>query len=74
MTYTHNIFVYYYQCLERKYYSKRLIIINEIKRVAKEQDFTLEEAVVTIENLRISLEGCSLDKLGKTIQAKNKQQ
>ncbi|KAI9325044.1 hypothetical protein BD770DRAFT_450187 [Pilaira anomala] len=56
---------------ERKYYSKRLITINEIKRVAEEQDITLEGAVEVIENLRNSLEGCSLDKLGKTIQAKN---
>ncbi|KAI9365161.1 transcriptional activator of glycolytic enzymes-domain-containing protein [Pilaira anomala] len=42
---------------ERKYYSKCLIIINEIKRVTEEQDITLEEAVEVIENLRISLEG-----------------
>ncbi|KAI9325988.1 transcriptional activator of glycolytic enzymes-domain-containing protein [Pilaira anomala] len=42
---------------DAKYYSKRLIIINEIKRVVEEQDITLEGAVEVIENLRNSLEG-----------------
>ena len=60
--------------LERKYYSKRLVIINEICKISEERSISLEDAAQAIENERVSLQGCSLDKLSKTINTRNKQQ
>lgn len=59
--------------LERKYYSKRLIIINEIRKIAEERNISLEDAAQAVENERVSLQGCSLDKLSKIISSRNKQ-
>ena len=59
--------------LERKYYSKRLIIINEIRKIAEERNISLEDAAQAVENDRVSLQGCSLDKLSKIISSRNKQ-
>ena len=59
--------------LERKYYSKRLIIINEIRKIAEERNISLEDAAQAVENDRVSLQGCSLDKLSKIISRRNKQ-
>jgi hypothetical protein len=50
-----------------------LIIINEVKKTAEEKNLSLEEAAQVVENERISLQGCSLDKLCKTINTRNKQ-
>ncbi|KAG2210632.1 hypothetical protein INT45_006358 [Circinella minor] len=59
---------------ERKYYSKRLVIINEIRKISEERSISLEDAAQAVENERISLQGCSLDKLSKVINSRNKQQ
>jgi hypothetical protein len=50
-----------------------LIIINEIKKIAEEKNLSLEEAAQAVENERISLQACSLDKLSKIIHARNKE-
>ncbi|KAI9470596.1 MAG: transcriptional activator of glycolytic enzymes-domain-containing protein [Benjaminiella poitrasii] len=39
---------------ERKYYSKRLVIVNEIKKVASDGNLSLEEAAVVVEDERRS--------------------
>jgi selenophosphate synthetase-related protein len=69
-------FIYIIRCYisERKYYSKRLVIIEEIKKVAEEREVPLADAAQVIENERISLGGCSLDKLSKIIKERNRQQ
>lgn len=59
----------------RQYYSKRLVLVNEIKKIATDIGITLEEAVSIVENERIdAFQGCSLDKIYKCINIRNKQQ
>ncbi|KAG2215935.1 hypothetical protein INT45_001777 [Circinella minor] len=37
--------------------------VNEIRKIAEERSISLEDAVQAVENERVSLQGCSLDKL-----------
>jgi Transcriptional activator of glycolytic enzymes len=58
---------------ERRFFGNRRVIIDEIKRAAKEENISEIEAVEVVERNRVSIHPtCSLDRLRKAIRDSNK--
>ena len=54
---------------DRKYYSKRLLIIKEINNISEDQSISLKDAVKQLDEMKSS-SNWSLDKLSKAIHTK----